>query len=46
LEAWLADLAAYPPRLVLLASSGHPELDAVVLAWMSDATYHPAATSN
>lgn len=29
-------------RLALRVSSGYPALDAVVLAWMSDATYRPA----
>lgn len=29
-------------RLALRVSSGYPELDSVVLAWMSDATYRPA----
>jgi TonB family protein len=29
-------------RLALRVSSGYPELDAVVLAWMSEATYRPA----
>lgn len=29
-------------RLALRVSSGYPEFDAVVLAWMTDATYRPA----
>jgi hypothetical protein len=32
-------------RLALRVSSGYPELDAVVLAWMSDATYRPAVAA-
>lgn len=36
------DAAGCLRRLALRVSSGYPELDSVVLAWMSDATYRPA----